>query len=97
MSEDEIDLGEAHLLEHPLHTCPKCDSAKLVPVRDGNDVNFLCLECSRCWHVELGRVWRVDPGTCERCEHFGRCAKVFATDHQQGESAAHPPVRPVRE
>ncbi len=81
MGNEEIDPGPPHLLDRPLDRCPTCESAQLVPVADGANVNWLCVECSRCWHVELGHVWRVDPGTCDRCDNHKHCARVYAEDH----------------
>ena len=83
---DEIELGEHHLFERPLQRCPSCGSTHMIPVVEDGAVHFLCDECARCWHYELGAIWRVDPNTCGNCEHFGRCAKVYAADH---DSASH--------
>jgi ferredoxin len=77
---DEIDLREPHVLDQPLPTCPTCGSTRLTTVLDFEDVQLFCEDCSRCWHVELNRVHRVDPNTCSHCAHFGKCAAVFAAD-----------------
>ena len=77
----EIDVPEHHLFERPLRRCPSCSSTHLVPVVEDGAVHFLCEECARCWHYELGSVWRVDPNTCAHCEHYERCSKVYAADH----------------
>jgi len=58
---EETGALEPHLLDRQLHACPTCGSTRLVPVRDGADVNFHCEDCGLYWHVELGSVWRVDP------------------------------------
>ncbi len=50
-------------LKRPLEHCPSCRSTRLQPVSDGETVNFVCVDCEGCWHVELGRVWRVRPKT----------------------------------
>lgn len=39
--------------------CPWC-AAGLRAVSDGDRTNFFCASCRRCWHVELGRVVKVD-------------------------------------
>lgn len=56
-----------------LDACPACDGAAITLVSDGEDTNFLCADCGRCWHVELGRVHRVDPVTCPGCSQRDRC------------------------
>jgi len=78
---DEIDVHEPHLLDRPLTHCPECGSEHLTPVLDGEDVQFFCEDCGRCWHVELGYVHRVDPRTCSRCVFYDRCIEVYAADH----------------
>jgi hypothetical protein len=71
-----------HLFDRPLHFCPTCGSDELLPVTDRGAVHFLCDNCGRCWHVELGAVWRVNPETCAHCEHYARCSEVFAVDQR---------------
>jgi hypothetical protein len=44
-------------------------------------VHFLCVDCSRCWHVALGYVQRMTPATCFGCPQPARCAAVYAADH----------------
>jgi hypothetical protein len=72
-----------HPLGPPLPHCPACGSAQLEPVveRELEEVHFLCRDCSRCWHVELGRVTRVVPPTCYGCPQHDRCAPVYEADH----------------
>lgn len=79
---EETGALEPHLFDRQLHACPECGSTRLVPVRDGADIHFFCEDCGRCWHVELGSVWRVDPAVCSGCEFLDRCAERFAQDHQ---------------
>jgi hypothetical protein len=55
-----------------LTRCPVCAGA-LAAVSDGDTTNFLCRRCGRCWHVELGRVSRVDPASCPGCPHEAEC------------------------
>jgi hypothetical protein len=55
----------------------------LRAVTDGEDVNFLCLACFRCWHVELGWVQRVDPHSCAGCRAHDNCARTYAIDHPE--------------
>ena len=54
-------------LRRPLARCPVCASANLEPVveLDVDDVHFLCADCNRCWHVELGFVQRLSPAACQ--------------------------------
>ena len=70
-----------HLMELPLDRCPSCTSTNLVPVADDGALHFLCDGCARCWYVQMGYVSRVNPRTCTHCDHFERCATVFALDH----------------
>ena len=43
-------------------------------------VRFLCGNCDRCWHVELGYVQRVQPATCHGCPQREQCMQVYARD-----------------
>lgn len=52
--------------------CPSC-RGELVAVRDQGTTNFLCEDCGRCWHVEMGFVHRVDPNTCLECPRRPGC------------------------
>jgi transposase-like protein len=67
------------LLEQPpglfgrLVGCPFCHADGLLPVSDGETVNFLCERCGSCWHVEFGYVRRVDPRSCRGCAHRDVC------------------------
>jgi hypothetical protein len=40
--------------------CWECGSPSLRPVSDGYDTDFLCESCGSAWHIELGRVARVE-------------------------------------
>jgi len=51
---------------------------------DAVDVHFLCADCNRCWHVELGFVQRLHPATCFGCPQPARCAEVYTADHGTG-------------
>jgi hypothetical protein len=77
---DEIEPRGHHLFERPLQRCPSCGSTAVTPLVDDGAVHFLCDECARCWHYELGSVWRVDPNMCAHCDHYERCAEVYAAD-----------------
>ena len=81
---------EPHPISRPLTHCPVCGSSALDPVveRDRHTVHFLCRDCSRCWHVELGAVHRMTPATCLGCPEQSRCATAYAAD--QAREAAHP-------
>ncbi len=57
----------------PLEACPTCGGSEFVAVVAEDEVNFLCEVCSRCWHVEMARVNRVDPVTCPGCPYQSRC------------------------
>lgn len=64
----------------PLGTCPGCGSEQLVTVTDGEYTNFLCERCARCWHIDLGRVSRVDPTSCPGCPRRGFCESRLPLD-----------------
>jgi len=53
--------------------CPECGADDLVAVSDGEQTNFLCPRCGRCWHIELGWVHRVAPATCPGCDRRDQC------------------------
>lgn len=57
----------------PIDTCPECGGVELHPVFDGELVNFLCPLCMSCWHVELGFVHKINPGTCPGCQYELTC------------------------
>ena len=57
------------ILDH----CPGCAGTHLYTVFDGQDTNFLCRSCDRCWHVTLGWVHQVDRHTCPGCEWRSTC------------------------
>jgi transposase-like protein len=69
-------------LLHPLPYCPSCGSVQLEPVveADTQDVHFLCRDCKRCWHVELGFVHRMAPRACHGCPHLSDCKPVYESD-----------------
>jgi hypothetical protein len=54
--------------------CPTCGSNRIRIVSDGDYTNFLCEGCGRCWHVDFGRVSRVDPLSCAGCADQLLCA-----------------------
>lgn len=68
-----VDLRDEHSRPADGFVCPNCGSSRFEAVTDGDDVNFLCLSCALCWHVELGYVSRVDPVTCPGCDHHEEC------------------------
>ena len=70
------------LFDRPLAKCPACGSSELEAVVeiDTNDVHFLCRDCARCWHVELGYVQRMAPDVCHGCPHLEQCAAVYNAD-----------------
>jgi hypothetical protein len=79
----EADAHGALLFDPPIEACPACGSTALDPVVDDGALHFLCEKCSRCWHVELGAVRRVDQETCARiAAHDLHSASGTATDHR---------------
>jgi hypothetical protein len=54
--------------------CQACGSNRIRIVSDGDDTNFHCEGCGRCWHVDFGRVSRVDPLSCAGCADQLICA-----------------------
>ena len=72
-----------HGITEPLRQCPECGSVRLEPVVEDerSTVHFLCADCSRCWHVELGWVHRMTPATCRGCPERRRCEAAYRADH----------------
>jgi putative membrane protein len=66
----------------PLAECPSCGSIRLVAVHNGDEANFLCEGCGRCWHVGLARVSRVDPLACNGCRHREICLARVQDDEE---------------
>ena len=75
----------AHPLARPLSHCPGCGSTRLDPVveHERQRVHFLCRDCMRCWHVELGYVQRVAPAACLGCPERERCEQAYVRDHAE--------------
>ena len=48
--------------------CPRCAGELLYTVFDGENTNFLCRSCNRCWHATGGWVHEVNRATCPGCE-----------------------------
>ena len=87
-----------HPITRPLAHCPSCGSEHLDPVveNDGFSVHFLCADCSRCWHVELGFVRRVAPSACLGCPERPRCEAAYASDHPADPASVDPaPTSPA--
>jgi hypothetical protein len=55
--------------------CLNCGPVELHPVFDGELTNFYCPLCGSCWHLELGFVSRVYPGTCPGCRYELQCGE----------------------
>ncbi len=55
---NNTEIQVQHPLRYPLLHCPTCGSEHLEPIVENEtvDVHFLCRDCKRCWHVELGHV-----------------------------------------
>ena len=68
---------------YPLDHCPECKSLRIEPVVEAatGDVRFLCRNCDRCWHVELGMVQRMSPYACNGCPQRTRCRAVYDAEH----------------
>ncbi len=64
----------------PIGACPACGSREFLPVDNGQEVNFFCPECERCWHYSLGWVSRADPVVCPSCPWRDRCARRLDED-----------------
>jgi hypothetical protein len=71
--------------------CPGCAAESLYTVFDGENTNYLCRTCSRCWYLGAGWFQRVNPLTCAGCEWRAACTSrwdVAAT--QMGPDAVAP-------
>jgi hypothetical protein len=79
----------------PLARCPACGSTDLEPVteRGVEEVHFLCVDCARCWRVELGYVQRMSPASCLGCPHRDRCASVYEDDQRSRPVSSVTPAR----
>ena len=64
---------EEHKGSGPFEACPECGSSRLKAVFDGDETNFFCESCGRCWFVTMGWTTRVVPSTCPGCSELGRC------------------------
>ncbi len=60
-----------------LGVCPACGGREFVPVEDGDETNFFCPSCERCWHYSLGWISRADPAACPSFAGKERCAEQF--------------------
>jgi hypothetical protein len=60
--------------------CPSCGWVRLLPVNDGELANFPCPDCGACWHVDRGRMHRVDPPACPGCRFRGVCTHAYLAD-----------------
>jgi hypothetical protein len=83
MNADSLEARIGHPITYPLARCPECGSARLDPVVEAGvaEVHFLCRNCARCWHVDLGFVRRVAPATCLGCPERARCERVYRAEH----------------
>jgi hypothetical protein len=53
--------------------CPTCGAEEFEAVAESDGTSFLCRSCWDCWHIELGRVHRVNPETCLGCPQRDEC------------------------
>ena len=60
--------------------CPTCGGNAFDGVHSELESNFFCEHCAACWNQASGTLRRVNPGTCEGCEHFSRCILAYAKD-----------------
>lgn len=68
-----MDDARTRLLAGLVGPCPECRNGTLEAVSDGDQTNFLCVNCGRCWHPEMAWVSRVDPVTCPGCPSRPTC------------------------
>jgi hypothetical protein len=73
--------------------CPGCAAGALYSVFDGEEKNFLCRTCSRCWHLELGWIRQVSPLTCSGCEWRSTCSSRWDV---AAASRIHGATSPIR-
>ena len=72
VSTAEVPRMELSLFE-PVDRCPTCGTSGLTCTAASDLVNFVCLICGSCWHVELGMMYRVDPRSCPGCDWRDVC------------------------
>jgi len=62
--------------------CPACGSDQLEAVLEYRtpERNAFCRACGRCWHPDLGHVYRITPPICFGCTERVRCETVYAAD-----------------
>jgi hypothetical protein len=63
-----------------VEACRVCGCQQLLPVFDGEQTNFICSDCSACWHVEQHWMSRVAPTTCPGCPHKPECSRAYLAD-----------------
>jgi hypothetical protein len=80
MSPDLPSRAAARLHGGPVGACPACGGTEFVLVDNGEEVNFLCPACDRCWHHSMGWVVRSDPAACPSCPWSERCSRRFDAD-----------------
>ena len=68
----------------PLGSCPSCDGTEFLAVDNGEETNFWCSTCGRCWHLSLGWISLVEPATCPGCSLREQCLA-----RQAASSAGH--------
>jgi hypothetical protein len=61
----------------PSLRCAVCGARQMFPVCDQDEPNFLCVDCHRCWHVELDGVTQVDPRGCLDCPFRPSCLALL--------------------
>ncbi len=80
--------GEGHgAADHAVERCPACGSVHFEPVLEYRtpERNSFCRACGRCWHVELGQVYRITPPICFGCAERARCEAVYAEDQARAQ------------
>ncbi len=81
MNRPQAPFREAARVEGgPIGACPVCAGTAFLAIDNGQETNFLCPACERCWHYSMGWVSRADPVACPSCPWRDRCAERFAED-----------------
>lgn len=81
MNREAARVGEPTRIEGgPIGACPACGGHEFLAVDNGQETNFYCPSCERCWHYSMGWVSRADPVGCPSCPLKDRCAERCAED-----------------
>jgi CBS domain-containing protein len=76
-------------------SCPKCRANWLSPVTTSEEeINFLCLQCRSCWHLDGGALVRTDTQACAGCPDQRFC-RFPAIDHRKDMERFPSPEKPL--